>query len=74
MRDGGMVIDSPGLREIGMLDSGAGIEDAFGEVARLAELCAFRDCTHAHEPGCAVREAVESPGSWTRTGSQATPS
>lgn len=59
MESGGMVIDTPGLREIGMLDSNPGIEAAFGEVARLAGRCAFRDCTHAHEPGCAVREAVE---------------
>lgn len=60
MENGGMVIDTPGLREIGMLDSSAGIEGAFDEVSRLAEGCAFRDCTHAHEPGCAVREAVDS--------------
>ncbi len=60
MENGGIVIDNPGMREIGMVDSSAGIERAFDEVTVLAGRCTFRDCTHVHEPGCAVREAIES--------------
>ena len=55
---GGILIDNPGMREIGIVDAQAGIEDAFSEIALLARECRFADCTHAHEPGCAVREAV----------------
>jgi ribosome biogenesis GTPase len=60
MADGGIVIDNPGMREIGMTDSQAGIEDVFAEIGTLASECRFKDCTHSHEPGCAVREAVDS--------------
>jgi ribosome biogenesis GTPase len=58
--DGGIVIDNPGMREIGMTDSSAGIEDVFEEIIALTKRCRFNDCTHTHEPGCAVREAVAS--------------
>lgn len=54
---GGVVIDTPGMREIG-LDS-ADIAKAFADIDALSELCRFRDCTHKNEPGCAVRAAVE---------------
>jgi ribosome biogenesis GTPase len=60
MRNGGIVIDNPGMREIGMTDASAGIEEVFDEVGLLARQCAFRDCTHSHEPGCAVIEAIKS--------------
>jgi ribosome biogenesis GTPase len=56
---GGLVIDTPGLRAVGMWDSGDGIDAAFSDVARLAEDCRFRDCHHNGEPGCAVEAAVE---------------
>lgn len=56
---GGMLIDNPGMREIGMADARAGLDDAFSEITALAAECRFVDCTHAHEPGCAVREAVK---------------
>jgi len=56
--NGGIVIDNPGMREIGMTASQAGIEDVFAEVGALAGGCRFKDCTHTHEPGCVVREAV----------------
>ncbi|RJP29425.1 MAG: ribosome small subunit-dependent GTPase A [Actinobacteria bacterium] len=55
---GGIVIDNPGMREIGMTGSHAGIRDVFAEVAALSHACRFKDCTHMREPGCAVREAV----------------
>jgi ribosome biogenesis GTPase len=62
MKNGGIVVDNPGMREIGMTDASAGIEEVFDEVALLAGQCAFRDCTHSHEPGCAVIEAIDSGG------------
>jgi ribosome biogenesis GTPase len=55
---GGILIDNPGMREIGITDAQAGIEDAFSQIAILGRDCRFADCTHAHEPGCAIREAV----------------
>jgi len=55
---GGIVIDNPGMREVGMTDADAGIEDVFAGIADLSARCRFRDCTHVNEPGCAVREAV----------------
>ena len=58
---GGMVIDTPGMRELGMWDAGDGIEQTFADIEKLALKCRFRDCTHScSEPGCAVQEAVES--------------
>lgn len=56
---GGVVIDTPGMRELGLWDAGRGIEQAFSDIEALAVACAFTDCTHRTEPGCAVRAAVE---------------
>lgn len=56
---GGIVIDTPGMRELGLWDAGEGIERAFADIEELAGRCAFRDCTHRMEPGCAVRAAVD---------------
>jgi len=56
---GGMVIDTPGMRELGLWDPGEGIERAFADIEELAAGCDFRDCTHRIEPGCAVRAAVD---------------
>lgn len=57
---GGMVIDTPGMRELGMRDAGDGIDQTFSDIEKLAQKCRFRDCTHSgSEPGCAVQEAVE---------------
>lgn len=55
-----LVVDTPGLREIGFLeDEGEeAAEDLFPEIARLAGGCRFRDCTHTHEPRCSVKEAL----------------
>jgi ribosome biogenesis GTPase len=58
LASGGILIDNPGMREIGMTDTGAGLEDVFAEISSLARKCGFHDCTHTHEPECAVRRAV----------------
>jgi ribosome biogenesis GTPase len=58
---GGLVIDTPGLRELQLWDVGsAGLEATFADVEELATDCRFADCSHVHEPGCAVLGAVES--------------
>lgn len=57
---GGKVADTPGLRELGMWDVDPGeLEWAFVEFRPFLNTCRFYDCTHVHEPGCAVRAAVE---------------
>jgi ribosome biogenesis GTPase / thiamine phosphate phosphatase len=56
---GGVLIDTPGLRSIGMWQSDDGIALAFADVESLASGCRFADCSHEHEPGCAVRDAVD---------------
>jgi ribosome biogenesis GTPase len=55
---GGWIIDTPGTRTLHVSDSADGIGTLFAEITELAHLCRFRDCTHAHEPGCAVRDGV----------------
>lgn len=57
--NGAFVIDTPGMRELGMWDSETGIEATFSDIEELANRCKFRDCTHTGEPGCAVRKAIE---------------
>jgi ribosome biogenesis GTPase len=58
--DGGLVIDTPGLRELQLWDVGsAGLDATFADVEELAANCRFGDCTHVHEPGCAVLIAVD---------------
>jgi ribosome biogenesis GTPase len=56
---GGLVIDTPGMRSFGLLDTDTGLGDAFADIAELAASCRFRDCRHQGEPGCAVDAAVE---------------
>lgn len=55
---GGWVIDTPGIRTLHVSDISVGLDLLFAEIAELAPECRFRDCTHAHEPGCAVQAAV----------------
>lgn len=55
---GALVIDTPGMRELGMWDVTEGLGDAFGDITELAQHCRFSDCTHDREPGCAVQKAV----------------
>src|SRR6185295_19533980 len=56
---GGILIDTPGMRELGLIDDAGGLEASFTDVLAFAERCKFRDCAHAGEPGCAVADAVE---------------
>jgi ribosome biogenesis GTPase len=56
---GGVVIDTPGLRGLGLQESGEGLAAAFPDITALAERCKFKDCVHVTEPGCAVRAALE---------------
>ncbi|MCX3060898.1 ribosome small subunit-dependent GTPase A [Streptomyces beihaiensis] len=56
---GGVLIDTPGLRGVGLYDAEAGVGRAFAEIQELAERCRFGDCAHTVEPGCAVLAAVE---------------
>jgi ribosome biogenesis GTPase len=57
---GGLIIDTPGLRELQLWEGGEGVQNSFADVEDLAAGCKFDDCTHQTEPGCAVRAAVES--------------
>ena len=58
--NGGLLIDMPGMRELGILSAGAGIDDSFADIKALASACRFADCSHTNEPGCAIRMAIES--------------
>lgn len=55
---GGWVIDTPGIRTLHASDLSAGLDLLFAEITELSPECRFRDCTHAHEPGCAVQKAI----------------
>jgi ribosome biogenesis GTPase len=57
---GGVVIDTPGMREIQLWESAGSLGDVFADIGAHAAHCRFRDCTHRHEPGCGVRAAVAS--------------
>lgn len=59
LESGAMLIDTPGMRELGILGSGDCVDMGFGEMAALASHCRYADCTHRHEPGCAVRAAIQ---------------
>jgi ribosome biogenesis GTPase len=56
---GGAVIDTPGLRGVGVLAADAAVAAAFADIEEIAHGCRFSDCTHGAEPGCAVRDAVD---------------
>jgi ribosome biogenesis GTPase len=59
MPGGGLLIDTPGMRELQLWDSAQALEEAFDDIDGLAASCRFRDCSHGDEPGCAVRAAVD---------------
>ena len=59
LQNGAFVIDTPGMRELGMWDSGDGIDTAFADIEELSHACKYTDCTHTAEPGCAVLRAIE---------------
>jgi ribosome biogenesis GTPase / thiamine phosphate phosphatase len=56
---GGLLLDTPGMRELQLADAAEGIEDVFADIVALAAQCRFADCGHDSEPGCAVRAALE---------------
>ena len=56
---GAWVIDTPGMRSLHVSDLASGIDSLFAEITELAPQCRFRDCTHQHEPGCAVQAAIK---------------
>jgi len=60
--DGGLVLDTPGIRAIGLWEAENALELVFGDLEDLAAECRFGDCAHDAEPGCAIGEAVESGG------------
>ena len=59
LESAGMIIDTPGMREIQLWAGEDGLEGGFEDVEQIARSCRFRDCTHRSEPGCAVKEAIE---------------
>ncbi|WP_217247204.1 ribosome small subunit-dependent GTPase A [Streptomyces sp. AC602_WCS936] len=60
MPGGGVLIDTPGLRGVGLWDAGSGVGQVFAEIEELARDCRFHDCAHESEPGCAVLAAIDS--------------
>jgi ribosome biogenesis GTPase len=58
LEQGALLVDTPGMRELGMLGAGAALEDCFAEIRGLSRGCRFADCRHAGEPGCAVQAAI----------------
>jgi ribosome biogenesis GTPase / thiamine phosphate phosphatase len=59
LEKGGIIIDNPGMREVGIADSENGLETLFDKITRLSHNCRFKDCTHTSEIGCSVIEAIE---------------
>ena len=59
LENGGILIDNPGMREVGIADTTGGLETTFDDIMNLAQQCRFKDCTHTTEAGCAILEAVE---------------
>jgi ribosome biogenesis GTPase / thiamine phosphate phosphatase len=57
--NGGILVDNPGMREVGIADSTSGLEMTFDRIISLSQNCKFKDCTHTNEIGCSVLEAVE---------------
>jgi ribosome biogenesis GTPase len=65
---GALILDTPGVREVGLIDADEGVRDAFEDIEQLAQACRFNDCGHTNEPGCAVQAALRSgaldPARW----------
>jgi ribosome biogenesis GTPase / thiamine phosphate phosphatase len=59
LEEGGILIDNPGMREVGIADSSCGLETTFDRIVELSGQCKYKDCTHTTESRCAVLEAVE---------------
>ena len=65
---GRLMLDTPGIREVGLIDAEAGVSAVFEDIEGLLQTCRFTNCSHANEPGCAVQAAVQSgvldPARW----------
>lgn len=59
LENGGILIDNPGMREVGIADTTTGLETTFDKIISLSQKCKFKDCTHTNEIGCSVLRAVE---------------
>ena len=59
LSQGAMLIDTPGMRELGIVGAGDGVNISFEEFVKLSENCRYANCSHQHEPGCAIRVAIE---------------
>ena len=59
LNEGGLIIDNPGMRELGNIEAKTGLDETFNDITELAEKCRFTNCTHTNEPECYVLEAVE---------------
>jgi len=59
LENGAIIIDNPGMRELGVISNESGLGDTFSEIDELSDQCKYKDCTHTVEAGCAVLEAVE---------------
>jgi ribosome biogenesis GTPase len=56
--NGALILDTPGMRELGLWDADSGVSTAFADIETLATACRFHDCRHGSEPGCAVQAAL----------------
>ena len=59
LENGSIIIDNPGMRELGIIDIESGLNDTFNEIAELSDHCRYKNCTHTVEEGCAVLKAIE---------------
>ncbi|WP_296705587.1 ribosome small subunit-dependent GTPase A [Algoriphagus sp.] len=59
LENGGILVDNPGMREVGITDTTTGLETTFDKIISLSQKCKFKDCTHTNEAGCSVLEAVD---------------
>lgn len=59
LENGGILVDNPGMKEVGIVDRAGGLESTFDRIVSLSRYCKFTDCTHTNEIGCSVLEAVE---------------
>jgi ribosome biogenesis GTPase / thiamine phosphate phosphatase len=59
LENGSIIIDNPGMRELGIINIESGLDDTFAEIAELSDNCRYKDCTHTVEEGCAVLKAIE---------------
>lgn len=59
LSNGGLIIDTPGIREIGLVDSDSDLDKLYGDIDALVTQCRFSNCSHTNEPGCAITDAIE---------------